>query len=175
MLEGVNKVADAVSVTLGPKGRNVIIAQTYGSPKITKDGVTVAKSIDLADPYHNLGAQLIKGVASKANDEAGDGTTTATVLTRAIFSEAVKAVAAGMNPMDLRRGIQLGVDAILEELKTVTKSITTSAEIAQVMILLHVLCWSAFPRASPSASRTPRMNILSAKGFDNDDFITDYI
>lgn len=139
MLEGVNKVADAVQVTLGPKGRNVIIAQTYGAPKITKDGVTVAKSIDLADPYHNLGAQLIKGVASKANDEAGDGTTTATVLTRAIFSEAVKAVAAGMNPMDLRRGIQTGVDAVLEELRLITKMITTSEEIAQVELIIGIL------------------------------------
>jgi chaperonin GroEL len=132
MLDGVNKVADAVQVTLGPKGRNVIIDQTYGSPKITKDGVTVAKSVELADRYQNLGAQLIKGVASKANDEAGDGTTTATVLTRAIFAEGTKAVAAGMNPMDLRRGIQMAVDQILEELQAVTKSISTSEEIAQV-------------------------------------------
>src|SRR6185295_14960939 len=99
MLAGVNKLADAVQVTLGPKGRNVIIDQTYGAPKITKDGVTVAKAIDLADRYENLGAQLVKQVASKANDEAGDGTTTATILTRAIFAEGTKAVAAGMNPM----------------------------------------------------------------------------
>ena len=132
MLEGVNKVADAVQVTLGPKGRNVIIDQTYGAPKITKDGVTVAKAIELSDRYQNLGAQLIRQVASKANDEAGDGTTTATVLTRAIFAEGTKAVAAGMNPMDLRRGIQLAVDAILEELKSITKTITTSEEIEQV-------------------------------------------
>ncbi len=110
----------------------MIIDQSYGAPKITKDGVTVAKAIELADRYQNLGAQLVRQVASKANDEAGDGTTTATVLTRAIFAEGTKAVAAGMNPMDLRRGIQLAVDAILEELKSITKSITTAEEIAQV-------------------------------------------
>jgi chaperonin GroEL len=132
MLEGVNKVADAVQVTLGPKGRNVIIDQSYGAPKITKDGVTVAKAIELSDRYQNLGAQLIRQVASKANDEAGDGTTTATVLTRAIFAEGTKAVAAGMNPMDLRRGIQLAVDGILDELKNISKTITTSEEIEQV-------------------------------------------
>jgi chaperonin GroEL len=132
MLEGVTKVANAVQVTLGPKGRNVIIDQAYGAPKITKDGVTVAKSIELADRYQNLGAQLVRQVASKANDEAGDGTTTATVLTHAIFAEGAKAVAAGMNPMDLRRGIQLAVDAVLEELKSITKNVTTAEEIAQV-------------------------------------------
>lgn len=110
----------------------MIIDQTYGAPKITKDGVTVAKAIELSDRYQNLGAQLIRQVASKANDEAGDGTTTATVLTRAIFAEGTKAVAAGMNPMDLRRGIQLAVDGILEELKAITKTITTTEEIEQV-------------------------------------------
>jgi len=105
MLNGVNLLADAVQVTLGPKGRNAIIAQSYGAPKITKDGVTVAKSIDFDDKFEDMGAQLIKSVASKTNDVAGDGTTTATVLARAIFTEGCKAVAAGMNPLDLRRGI----------------------------------------------------------------------
>jgi chaperonin GroEL len=144
MLEGVNKVADAVQVTLGPKGRNVIIDQAYGAPKITKDGVTVAKAIELADRYQNRGAQLIRQVASKTNDDAGDGTTTATILTRAIFAEGTKAVAAGMNPMDLRRGIQLAVDAILKELTSVTKSITTSDEITQVRLLFPLVSLLTF-------------------------------
>jgi chaperonin GroEL len=132
VLAGVEKLADAVQVTLGPKGRNVIIEQTYGGPKITKDGVTVAKSIELADKVQNVGASLVKQVASATNDVAGDGTTTATVLTRAILSEGVKSVAAGMNPMDLRRGINMGVDAILAELKKHAKMISTTEEIAQV-------------------------------------------
>lgn len=134
MLEGVNKVADAVQVTLGPKGRNVLIDQTYGQPKITKDGVTVAKSVELADRYQNMGAQLIRQVASKANDEAGDGTTTATILTRAIFAEGTKAVAAGMNPMDLRRGITLAVDTLVAELKSISRPVTSTDEIAQVSV-----------------------------------------
>ena len=116
MLEGVNLLADAVQVTLGPKGRNAILAQSYGPPKITKDGVTVAKHIEFKDPFENMGAQLVRQVASRTNDVAGDGTTTATVLTRAIFSEGCKAVAAGMNPMDLKRGAQMAVDKILEVL-----------------------------------------------------------
>lgn len=103
ILQGVNKLADAVQVTLGPKGRNVVIDQSYGPPKVTKDGVTVAKSIEFADRCENIGAQMVRSVASKTNDVAGDGTTTATILTRAIYSEGVKAVAAGMNPMDIRR------------------------------------------------------------------------
>lgn len=121
-----------MQVTLGPKGRNVIIDSPYGAPKITKDGVTVAKAVELADRRHNLGAALVRQVASKANDEAGDGTTTATVLTRAIFAEGCKAVAAGMNPMDLRRGIMLAVDTVLAEIKAMSKTITTPQEIAQV-------------------------------------------
>ena len=116
MLEGCDMLADAVSVTLGPRGRNVVIDKTFGSPKITKDGVTVAREIEFSNRYHNIGASLIKQVASQANDKAGDGTTTATILARAIFKEGCKSVAAGMNPMDLRRGIQLGVDAINTEL-----------------------------------------------------------
>ena len=132
MLSGVNKLADAVQVTLGPKGRNVIIDQSFGAPKITKDGVTVARAIDFVDRYENMGAQLVRSVASKTNDVAGDGTTTATILTRAIFSEGCKAVAAGMNPMDVRRGITAAVETVLEHLKKNSRTITTKDEIAQV-------------------------------------------
>jgi chaperonin GroEL len=132
MLEGVDMIANAVQTTLGPKGRNVVIEQSYGPPKITKDGVTVAKNIEFTDRYHNLGAQLVRSVASKTNDIAGDGTTTATVLARAIFNEGVKAVAAGMNPMDLRRGINIAVKQIVEHLENNSKKVTTKEEIAQV-------------------------------------------
>eukprot|EP00629_Pelagomonadales_sp_RCC1024_P000403 CAMPEP_0119267202 /NCGR_PEP_ID=MMETSP1329-20130426/5432_1 /TAXON_ID=114041 /ORGANISM="Genus nov. species nov., Strain RCC1024" /LENGTH=560 /DNA_ID=CAMNT_0007267117 /DNA_START=74 /DNA_END=1756 /DNA_ORIENTATION=- len=132
MLQGVDKLADAVSVTLGPKGRNVVLDQPYGAPKITKDGVTVAKNIEFKDRFMNMGAQLVRQVANKTNDAAGDGTTTATVLTRAVFSEGCKAVAAGMNPMDLRRGIQYAADAVVESLAHLSKPISTKEEIAQV-------------------------------------------
>lgn len=132
VLAGVERLADAVQVTLGPKGRNVIIEQTYGAPKITKDGVTVAKSIEFHDRLQNLGASLVKQVASATNDVAGDGTTTATVLTRAIVSEGCKSVAAGLNPMDLRRGISLAVDHVVADLKKRAKPISTTEEIAQV-------------------------------------------
>merc|ERR1719330_872475 len=120
MLKGVDLLADAVQVTLGPKGRNAIIAQPYGAPKITKDGVTVAKSIDLECPYENMGAQLVKSVASKTNDVAGDGTTTATVLARAVYSEGCKAVAAGMNPLDLQRGMDQAVDSVVSTLTEIS-------------------------------------------------------
>ncbi|KAJ2184362.1 chaperonin, partial [Coemansia sp. RSA 530] len=116
LLKGVESLAKAVAVTLGPKGRNVLIEQAFGAPKITKDGVTVARSITLEDKFENLGARLVQDVANKANEEAGDGTTTATVLARAIFSEGVKNVAAGCNPQDLRRGVQLAVDKVVEYL-----------------------------------------------------------
>mmetsp|Transcript_4935 Transcript_4935/g.8554 ORF Transcript_4935/g.8554 Transcript_4935/m.8554 type:complete len:577 (+) Transcript_4935:136-1866(+) len=132
ILAGVDRIADAVQVTLGPKGRNVVIDQPYGGPKITKDGVTVAKNIDFKDKFLNVGASLVKQVANTTNDIAGDGTTTATVLTRAIFSEGCKAVAAGMNPMDLKRGIDLAVAAVVEELKAKAKMISTTEQIAQV-------------------------------------------
>jgi chaperonin GroEL len=132
MLRGVDILANAVKVTLGPKGRNVVIEKSFGAPRITKDGVTVAKEIELSDKFENLGAQLIREVASKTNDLAGDGTTTATVLAQAIVREGVKAVAAGLNPMDLRRGIDKAVSAVVEELKTRTKKITTPSETAQV-------------------------------------------
>ena len=132
MLKGVDLLADAVQVTLGPKGRNAIIAQPYGAPKITKDGVTVAKSIDFEDKFEDMGAQLVKSVASKTNDIAGDGTTTATVLARAIYSEGCKAVAAGMNPLDLRRGIQLAVNSVVDTLTDISRPITSKEEITQV-------------------------------------------
>ena len=116
MLEGCDLLADAVQVTLGPRGRNVVIDKTFGAPKITKDGVTVARDIEFSNRYHNIGASLLKQVASQANDKAGDGTTTATILARSIFKEGCKAVAAGMNPMDQRRGIQLAADKVVEEM-----------------------------------------------------------
>ncbi|KAF1362129.1 chaperonin GroL [Lizonia empirigonia] len=132
LLRGVDTIARAVSTTLGPKGRNVLIESSYGSPKITKDGVTVSKAITLEDKFENLGARLLQDVASKTNEVAGDGTTTATVLARAIFSETVKNVAAGCNPMDLRRGTQAAVEAVVEYLRANKKEITTSEEISQV-------------------------------------------
>jgi len=132
MLQGANRLADAVSVTLGPKGRNVVIEQSFGAPKVTKDGVTVAKAIELKSKAANIGASLIKQVASKTNDIAGDGTTTATVLARAIFREGTKAVVAGMNPMDLKRGIDASVKVVLEELQRMAKPIAKPEEIKQV-------------------------------------------
>lgn len=132
LLRGVETLADAVSVTLGPKGRNVLIEQSFGAPKITKDGVTVARAITLEDKFENMGAKLLQEVASKTNEAAGDGTTTATVLGKAIFTESVKNVAAGCNPMDLRRGSQLAVEKVIEFLAENKKEITTSGEIAQV-------------------------------------------
>jgi chaperonin GroEL len=132
MLRGVDTLADAVKVTLGPKGRNVVIDKSFGAPRITKDGVTVAKEIELSDKFENMGAQMVREVASKTNDLAGDGTTTATVLAQAIVREGAKAVAAGMNPMDLKRGIDKAVTAVVEELKTRSRKITTPAETAQV-------------------------------------------
>ncbi len=132
MLKGVNVLADAVKVTLGPKGRNVVIQKSFGAPRSTKDGVTVAKEIELEDAFENMGAQMIREVASKANDNAGDGTTTATVLAQAIVQEGLKAVAAGMNPMDLKRGIDQAVAVALDEVKTISKPVSNNSEIAQV-------------------------------------------
>ncbi|MFN4191673.1 MAG: chaperonin GroEL [Tabrizicola sp.] len=132
MLRGVNILADAVKVTLGPKGRNVVIDKSFGSPRITKDGVTVAKEIELADKFENMGAQMVKEVASRTNDEAGDGTTTATVLAQAIIREGMKAVAAGMNPMDLKRGIDLATSKVVDAIKAAARPVKDSDEVAQV-------------------------------------------
>src|SRR6201991_3159622 len=132
MFRGVNILANAVKATLGPKGRNAVLDKSFGAPTITKDGVSVAKEIELKDKFENMGAQMLKEVASKTSDVAGDGTTTATVLAQAIVQEGMKYVAAGMNPMDLKRGIEKGVEAVVAELKKISKPCTTSKEIARV-------------------------------------------
>src|SRR3978361_1641429 len=132
MLRGVDILANAVKVTLGPKGRNVVLDKSFGAPRITKDGVTVGKEIELADKFENMGAQMVREVASKQNDAAGDGTTTATVLAQAIVKEGVKSVAAGMNPMDLKRGIDAAVEGVVADLKKNSKKVTSNDEIAQV-------------------------------------------
>ena len=132
MLHGVDILANAVKVTLGPKGRNVVLEKSFGAPRITKDGVTVAKEIELSDRFENMGAQMLREVASKTSDEAGDGTTTATVLAQSIVREGAKAVAAGMNPMDLKRGIDIAVEAVIKDLKSRSRQVSTNAEIAQV-------------------------------------------
>src|SRR6202162_6365448 len=132
MLRGVDVLAHAVKVTLGPKGRNVVLDKAYGAPRITKDGVTVAKEIELEDKFENMGAQMVSEVASRTSDQAGDGTTTATMLAQAIVKEGAKAVAAGMNPMDLKRGIDLAVEAVVTDVQSRSKKIATNEEIAQV-------------------------------------------
>ncbi|WP_170766712.1 chaperonin GroEL, partial [Ruegeria lacuscaerulensis] len=132
MLAGVNILADAVKVTLGPKGRNVVLDKSFGAPRITKDGVSVAKEIELEDKFENMGAQMVKEVASRTNDEAGDGTTTATVLAQAIVREGLKQVAAGLNPMDLKRGIDLATAKVVEGIKDASREVKDSAEVAQV-------------------------------------------
>ena len=132
ILAGVNILADAVKVTLGPKGRNVLIGKSWGAPMVTKDGVSVAKEIELKDKYKNMGAQMVKEVASKTNDVAGDGTTSATVLAQAIFQEGQKLVSSGINPMELKRGLDKGVELVVEELKKISKPIKEKKEIAQV-------------------------------------------
>ena len=132
MLRGVDILANAVKVTLGPKGRNVVLDKTFGAPRITKDGVTVAKEIELDDKFENMGAQMVREVAQKTNDTAGDGTTTATVLAQSIFREGAKSVAAGMNPMDIKRGIDIAVAAVIKDLEKRAKKVESSAEVAQV-------------------------------------------
>jgi chaperonin GroEL len=132
MLRGIDSLANAVKVTLGPKGRNVVLDKSWGAPRITKDGVTVAKEIELADRFENMGAQMVKEVATRTSDQAGDGTTTATVLAQAIVREGAKAVAAGMNPMDLKRGIDLAVASVVSDIKKVSKKVSTNAEITQI-------------------------------------------
>src|SRR5437764_4306978 len=132
MLRGVDILANAVKVTLGPKGRNVVLDKSFGAPRISKDGVTVAKEIELSDKFENMGAQMVKEVASKTSEKAGDGTTTATLLAQAIVREGSKAVAAGLNPMDLKRGIDLAVESVVGDLKSRSKKVSTNEEIAQV-------------------------------------------
>jgi chaperonin GroEL len=132
MLRGVDILTNAVKVTLGPKGRNVVLDKSFGAPRVTKDGVTVAKEIELEDKFENMGAQMVREVASRTSDEAGDGTTTATVLAQAIVKEGAKGVAAGMNPMDLKRGVDLAVEAIVADLQKNSKKVTSNEEIAQV-------------------------------------------
>ena len=132
ILKGVNKLADAVSVTLGPSGRNVVISKKFGAPHITKDGVTVAKSIELEDAHEDMGAQMVKQVASKTAENAGDGTTTATVLAREIYSEGLRNIAAGANPMELKRGMEEAVEVIVKEIQKLAKPVKDKKEIAQV-------------------------------------------
>src|SRR5438552_4675135 len=132
MLRGIDILANAVRVTLGPKGRNVVLDKSFGAPRITKDGIAVAKEIELADKFENMGAQMVREVAQKTADQAGDGTTTATVLAHAIVREGVKAVAAGLNPMDLKRGIDLAVEAVVADVQKRSKKVASNAEIAQV-------------------------------------------
>ena len=132
ILRGVNQLANAVKVTLGPKGRNVVLERSYGAPTVTKDGVSVAKEIELKDKFENMGAQMVKEVASRTSDNAGDGTTTATVLAQAIVREGGKSVAAGMNPMDLKRGIDIAVAAVVKDLEKRAKPVASSAEVAQI-------------------------------------------
>src|SRR5215475_7242794 len=134
MVRGVDILASAVKVTLGPKGRNVVLEKSFGAPRVTKDGVTVAKDIELEDKFENMGAQMLREVASKTSDIAGDGTTTATVLAQSIIKEGSKSVAAGSNPMDLKRGVDLAVEAVVEHLKSNSKKVTSNDEIAQVGI-----------------------------------------
>lgn len=145
MLRGVDILADAVKVTLGPKGRNVVIEKSFGAPRITKDGVSVAKEVELEDKFENMGAQMLREVASKTNDTAGDGTTTATVLGQAIVQEGAKAVAAGMNPMDLKRGIDLAVNEVVAELLKKAKKINTSEELPRLA--------PSLPTAKPKSAR----------------------
>ena len=146
MLRGIDLLANAVRVTLGPKGRNVVLDKSFGAPRVTKDGVTVAKEIELEDKFENMGAQMVREVASKTSDVAGDGTTTATVLAQAVVKEGAKAVAAGMNPMDLKRGIDLAVNAVVEDLKSKSKKVTSNDEIAQVGTISAM----AMPRSAAS-------------------------
>src|SRR5687767_3774835 len=140
MLQGVDTLANAVRVTLGPKGRNVVLGKKFGSPLITKDGVTVAKEIDLQDKYQNMGAQMVREVAVKTNDAAGDGTTTATILAQAIFREGVKNVTAGANPMSLQRGIQLATEKVVAELERMSKKVKSKEELTNVAKIGRASC-----------------------------------
>src|SRR6478735_2853259 len=163
MVHGLNILADAVKVTLGPKGRNVVLERSFGAPTVTKDGVSVAKEIELKDKFENMGAQMVKEVASKTSDVAGDGTTTATVLAQAIVREGMKYVAAGMNPMDLKRGIDKAVLAVVEELKKISKPCNNSKEIAQVgAISANADAMTRSARKASSRSKTARASRTSS-------------
>ncbi len=169
ILQGVDILADAVKVTLGPKGRNVVIEKSFGAPRITKDGVTVAKEIELKDKYQNIGAQMVREVASKTNDIAGDGTTTATVLAQAIVREGLKSVAAGINPMDLKRGIDIAVLKVVEDLKSRSKPVSNSAEIAQVGIISangDTVVGEKIAEAMEKVGKEGVITVEEAKGLD---------
>ncbi len=169
ILAGVDVLADAVKVTLGPKGRNVVIEKSFGAPRITKDGVTVAKEIELKDKYMNLGAQMVREVASKTNDVAGDGTTTATVLAQAIAREGMRSVAAGINPMDLKRGIDLAVSKVVEDLKARSKEVANSSEIAQVGIISangDTVVGEKIAEAMEKVGKEGVITVEEAKGLD---------
>jgi len=171
MLRGVDILADAVKVTLGPKGRNVVIEKSFGSPRITKDGVTVAKEIELSDKFENMGAQMVREVASKTADRAGDGTTTSTVLAQAIIREGSKAVAAGLNPMDLKRGIDLAVEAVVNEVKSRSKPLPTNADIAQVATISangEKEIGDLIARAMEKVGKEGVITVEEAKGLDTE-------
>jgi len=171
MLQGVDVLANAVKVTLGPKGRNVVLDKSFGAPRITKDGVTVAKEIELADKFENMGAQMVKEVASRTNDEAGDGTTTATVLAQAIVREGTKAVAAGMNPMDLKRGIDLAVDSVVADIQKRSKKIGSSEEVAQVGTISsngEVAIGAIISEAMQRVGKEGVITVEEAKGLDTE-------
>ena len=155
MLKGINILADAVKVTLGPKGRNVVIDKSFGSPRTTKDGVTVAKEIELADKFENMGAQMIKEVANKTNDSAGDGTTTSTVLCQALATEGMKAVAAGLNPMDLKRGMDAATDAIISELQKNSKIVKSETAPLDTATIAAAAACSKVPSISAIKSYLP--------------------
>jgi chaperonin GroEL len=165
MMKGVNLLTDAVKVTLGPKGRNVVLDKSFGAPRITKDGIAVAKEIELSDKFENMGAQMVREVASRTNDEAGDGTTTATILAQAILTEGMKSVAAGMNPMDVKRGVDAAVANVIESIKGMSRPVKDSDEIAQVGTIaansdtaigqqIAARAWTPRPRLSRACSST---------------------
>jgi chaperonin GroEL len=171
MLRGVDILANAVKVTLGPKGRNVVLDKSYGAPRITKDGVTVAKEIELGDKFENMGAQMVREVASKTSDIAGDGTTTATVLAQAIVREGCKSVAAGMNPMDLKRGIDSAVSMVVEDLKKRSKKVTTDGEVAQVGTIAangDKEIGEIISRAMKKVGKEGVISVEEAKGLDTE-------
>src|SRR6187401_2167413 len=171
IVAGVNILADAVKVTLGPKGRNVVLECSFGAPTITKDGVSVAKEIELKDKFENMGAQMVKEVASKTSDVAGDGTTTATVLAQAIVQEGMKFVAAGMNPMDLKRGIDKAVISVVEELKKISRPTTTNKEIAQVAAISANADESIGERIAEAMDKVGKEGVITVedgKGLENE-------